>query len=375
MDKEEIWKSFSGNWVFKLYSKLHSKIHLGDIPTAILFSLSPCLVGLLFSLGWAIFSRDYTVVSTYLFNLSPWLHVIGFALALISFGWFRHKLAYVLIHLFEAFKTSKEEYRKIIDKWANCIANRNWIMVVVGIGLFAIPNFFETQAIWTSSQPPIVLEPWTGSSARFFFAVVYGVMHVVIVPFLLGSGTVGLIGTWLLLGDLLKQPLKLAYYRRTEAVIELATWLLMWTLIGLASVLLFGRSIVIYRANIRVLDISGAIQSIVALILAIVVGPLPLIQVRNAIAEAKRSELAHLEGLYERTYSELVSCLGKGRRGSKVQSLYERLETIEILIKKVESVPTLPIRWPSIARVSFGALLSIGSPIIREWLAMRIQLS
>lgn len=372
MEKKEIWDSFSGNWVFKLYSE----IRLPYTVTAILLSISLWLDGLFVSLHWAVFSRNYTVVSTYLFNLSPLLHVIGFSLALISFGWFTQKLTYVLIHLFEALEISREKYTEITSKWANRIANRNWMMVVVGMLLFAIPNFFETKAIWTSSQPPIFLEPWTSGSARSFFAVVYGVMHVVIVPFLLGSGTVGLIGTMLLLDDLLKQPLKLAYYRRTEAVIELATLLFMWTLIGLASVLLFGRSIVIYRANIRELDISGAIQAIIALILAIVVGPLLLIRVRKAITEAKRSYLAHLEGLYERTYSELVSCLGKERRSSKVvQNLHEILEIIEMLIKKVESIPTLPIRWPSIARVSFGALLSIGSPIIREWLAARIQLS
>lgn len=374
MNEDKVWELFSDNWVFKLYSI--KRFHW----TVIVFvlSASPIIIGAIGSL----FANAFL---TYVANVTPYLYMIGFAVSLVSFKWFTSKISRVLTALCPAFMLEEQEYIRVVRKWADSIANRNWTMILVGLIIAAL-NLNETIAIWVAPQPPMTLEPWTNSHARLFFAAFYGFVHVVITPFLLGSGAVGLLGTMLLIGDLLKRPLRLAYYRRLETVVGFAAWLVMWALIALASVSFFARPFVAFRVDILALDISGSFQSILASVLAICLGSIPIMQVRNAVLEAKERELARWEHLRDHLYAELSThaeyeVLGKADvvdqltlsdaeflDEQKLKGRYGTLEMVDKLIKQIEGIPNVPISWPSIAQMLLGALVSIGSSIVSEWL-------
>ncbi len=371
MNEALVWSYFSRNWVFKLYSKNRSHYVL----IAIAISVVPWIIGVIGSL----LSR---ALITYIINWSPYLNTLGFLAAMIAFGWYANKICYVINNLFPAFHIEENEYKEIIRKWADRIANKNWLFALISLPLVII-NVNDVIAIWSSATPPIILEPWVSSHASLFFAIFYGLLHAVITPFLLGSGILGLIGTMLIIGNILSHPLNLAYYRRTEVLVELVTWLVMWTLIGLASVLIFGRPIVIFKANIAALELSGIIQSTILSLLTLAIGAIPLVQIMNSVSQAKRIELSRLEHLYDQVYSKIVHHVEEPDKifyrvppvpprkdqvteSAGLANLYEEFETVEGLIKKVESIPNLPIKWNSILRVVFGVVLSASSSFLKS---------
>jgi hypothetical protein len=178
----------------------------------------------------------------------------------------------------------------------------------------------------------------------------------------------------------------LAYYRRTEAVIAFITWLVMWTLIGLASVVIFSRPLVFQTVEIPELYTSGTIQSMIGSFLIIAIGVLPVVQVVNAIVKAKRKELSHLEALYDQIYTRLAEKIGDNRPNlsskppassehdkdldnSEIANLNTQFETIKKLITQVEDIPNLPIQFGSVLRIVFGAGVSLGSSLIKDALS------
>lgn len=354
-----ILEIFSPNWVFKLFS--WKRFHY--IILSLMVSVVPVLIGLILSLFW----RASLI---YITNLSLWLNTFAIFLAFTAFGWFTHKLPDILVPLSEIFDIDVNEYEGIIDNWAKGFANRNWLMPIFGL-FFAIPNFREIGEIWRSLNPPILLEPWVNSFASSFFRFFYGFIHGILVPLILGSGLVGMIGVVGLLFSLFRKPLKLAYYRRTGIVIELTSWLMMWALIGMASILLFGRSLFVMPVDIPFLKISALIQSIPATLIILIIGSLPLILISNAVVKAKRIELNRLEISYGLTYTRFMEYLeksqGEGKQSKRLKNLSDELEIISKQIKQIEDIPALPIQWPSLTRVSLSALFSIGSPLIKDW--------
>jgi MFS family permease len=354
-----ILEMFNPNWVFKLYSWI--RFHY--IVLSLMVSIVPLLIGLILSLFWR-------ASLTYITNLSLWLNTFAIFLAFTAFGWFTHKLPDILVPLSEVFNIDDDEYGGIIKNWANRFANRNWLMPIIAL-LFAIPNLMETVDIWGSSKPPILLDPWVNSPASGFFEVFYGFLHGILVPLILGSGLVGMIGVVGLLFSLFQKPLKLAFYRRTSIVIELTSWLMMWALIGLASILLFGRSLFVMPVDIPFFKVSALIQSVPATLIILIIGSLPLILISNAIGKAKRKELNRLEVSYGRIHARLMANLekspGEEHQSQSVKDLDAELEIIIKQIKQIEDVPALPIQWPSVTRVSLSALFSIGSPLIEDW--------
>jgi len=358
---------FKANWVFKLYDRDRERPHY--VVLALLVSVVPLLIGLIFSLFW-------NATMTYITNGSLWLNTLAFSLAFIAFGWFTRKLPAVLVTLSEVLDIDDKAYKAIVVKWADRLANKNWIMLLFGFLPLAVLNLFETIEFWRSPDPPILLAPWIFSEASLFFGVFYGFMHVLLVPLLLGSGAVGMLGVLCLLFDLFQKPLKWECYRRTNDVIELAAWLMMWALVGLASVLLFGRSFIITPIDVRFVRTNALIQSVLATLIVLGIGSLPLVLVSNAITKAKNRELNRLEDCRQQVREKLMESLessteqpekSKGTETMEFRILSDKLAWIDKEIQQIESIPALPVRWPSIARVSFSALLSMGSPIVRDW--------
>ena len=301
----------------------------------------------------------------YISNITLYLNLAGIALAFIAFGWFTQKLPTLLVLLADLFEANSQSYEDVLEKWAK-VANRNWVMILIGVAIACL-NLVETIQYWTSSNPPSLLEPWVNSEASIFFACIYGFLHVLVVPFILGSGILGMYGVVFLFRDLFKIPIELIYYRRTESVISLTGWLLMWALIGLASMLFFGRSLFLFPIDLPWLWVSTLLQSVPATMLVLAVGSAPLIVVGNAIETAKSKERKYLERNYQETYKKFLACLESKRQKAQLQSHSEKLKILEERIHWINSIPTLPIRWPSMARISFGAVLSVFSPFIQDW--------
>ena len=275
-------------------------------------------------------------------------------------------------------------YSKVVEDRANQIANNIWVFILVSL-LFAVFNGRDVIAIWTSSTPSLALAGWTVGHARIYFEFLYFLLHGVITSFFLGSGVVGLVGTLLILQDIFRRPLRLDYYRRTEIVIEFVTWLIMWTLVGLSSVLVFGRPILFQRVNIPALFNSGIVQSILGSSLVIALGFLPFLLVIHAISKAKNSELLRLEDVSCQVRELLVKKLcsrSKYRASSQegavdqdscqLKELQEEYEAITNMIKQIKEIPNLPIEWGSILRVVVGAIISLGSSVTKDWMIARI---
>lgn len=373
MTKEKVWALFSRNWVFALYSASPWNY----VITALVVSIIPWLIGAIGS----IFAGAFLTFLNPIESPSAYLHIIGFSVGLIAFGWFINTFTDVLIQLSEAFDISPDKYEWIIRKYADFFANRNWLMAAVGFIFFSISNFRETLAIWNLSQKATLLEPWVTSPDSTFFGVYYGFLHVILVPFILGSGVVGLIGFVAIFYEIFKQPLILTYYRRTESVINLTAGLVMLTLIALSVVLLFGRPLELDPNNILNINISsaGIIQSIIATFLVLLVGSIPLLIIRATISEAKRKSIARWERLDEILSNRLVNNYEHVDKMEPSESsmdlpedpvinrLSNDLDVIRNQIRYVELIPSLPIQWPSIAKVSISALLSISAPLIQDW--------
>ena len=100
--------------------------------------------------------------------------------------------------------------------------------------------------------------------------------------------------------------------------------------------------------------------------------------------KAKKRELNRLEISYERAHGQLMECLERSVELSdedgptqlaELKILSEKLAIIQGQILQIESIPALPIRWSSMARVSFSALFSMGSPMVNDWLTKLMRMS
>jgi len=351
--EELVIQKFRLNWAFWLFT-INRINHWR-------FAITVPLV--IFIIG-GIFSAWLKVFYLYVTNWTLYLNLIGIALAFIAFGWFTQKLPPLLTLLADLFESNTENYLYVLDKWSK-FANRNLYMVLVGAAI-AVLNLIEIIKYWESTNPPILLIPWVNSEASIFFGIFYGFLHVIAVPFILGSGVIGMIGTIGLLRDLFKTPIDLVYYRRTEAVIGLTGWLLMWALIGLASILIFSRSVFVFSVDISWIKVSALLQSVPATLIVLGIGSAPLILIGNAIETAKNKERKYLERNYKETYRKFLACLSSDKK-RQLQPLSEKLKILDERIQWINSIPTLPIRWPSIARISFGTVLSMFSPFIQDW--------
>jgi hypothetical protein len=384
---EDVWAAFEENWVFRIYAgkrpgylrvdkrdpkwldELLRWIWSSYIRTAIFITLLVWLVGA----AGALLSGALDIFLT---TLPGYLNAFGILLALVAFGWFIEKLSDVLVRLASAVDVDQEGFNAIVELWADHVASNIPLMLLFSFP-FAVSNFVEARAIWTASLPPAQLAPWVVDPASSYFYGYYLFLHAIVVPFILGSGAAGLYGVVRLLKDLLQQPVKLASHNDLGVVIEFTAWLIMWVLIALASILLFGRSIVINRVDIPVSDLSGIGQAIIATLFILALGSFPIRWVHGAISRAKRVEANYWLDHKHRTLEQLkahfeVSLEQSGGGGSAWQEelalLSARLEAIGARIQDVESIPTVPIRWPSIARVSLGSILALAAPLFQDWL-------
>lgn len=345
---------FKSNWAFWLFYEKGINYWL----FAVLLPSAIFIIG-------AIFSALLHVFPVYVADLTLYLNLFGIALAFIAFGWFTHKLPRLLGLLADLFKSHITAYKAKISKWGE-FANKNWRMIGIG-AVLAIFNLVETIKYWTSPHPPVLLVPWVNSDASTFFAIFYGFLHVIAIPFILGSGMYGMYGIIRLFGDIFKIPIELVYYRRAEFVVSMTGWLLMWALIGLSSIAIFGRPLIFSSTDISWIKTSGLFQSIIATLIVLAVGSIPLIVIGNAIEAAKSKERTYLETKYQEIYKKFWTSLND-KTDDQQQVLSEKLKILDERLHWINGIPTIPIRWPSVLRISFGVVVSVFSPFIQDWL-------
>lgn len=386
MDQQEIRHMFRKNWVFRIYNIEIRQKRLAYLLSACLISASLYLLG---ALG-ALFSG---ALPAYLTSVSPYLHLVGVFLVFYAFDWFINRLISILSLLDEVFFTTRERYREAIQTLVDAIASRNIYMVFAG-AIFAFLNIVEINGIWNAPTPPILLANWITSPAQIYFRIFYTFMHGLVVPFLLGSGVIGLIGYISLIHKLFQFPLKLRNYQTTSLVIEWTTGLVMWTLMALGLILTLSRPIVFFKSDIKEILLSGGIQAGIALLLAVLVGVIPLRAVYKAIVKSKKEELSDWNNLRVeisralkahliRKYSSVGRKKSPAKAGAdtspnhqqqdkKLERITRDMESVDAEIRRINEIPGLPIKWPSILRVGFGTVFSIATPLLKDFLLVQL---
>lgn len=376
-NEETVWSLFGGNWVFRLFK--------GHKDRYVRFSL---LITFLFLAAGAVLSLLAGALRLYITNVTPYLNALALFLIFVAFGWYSNRLTEMLITLSDAFAVPQSEYTAVVKTWADRIANKNWLLALFGLPL-AIANLMETVAYWNSRTPPPMLEPWITSASSQFFEVLYGFVHVIVAPFLLGSGIGGLVGTILLLHALLKLPLKLANYQRLSSINGLTATLVMLTLIALAGVSLFGRPIAFFRADIELSNINAILQSLIFILLALAVGAIPLLRVNNAINKAKRLAVENWQNLHNQISLLIVTYFQARYAGAAlpqdiygqeaspddlpprdqvdIEALLMEQRAIEAQLNYIKNLSTFPVDWGSIFKVGIGVVLSLFSGLVQEY--------
>lgn len=386
MQVQEIRLMFQRNWVFKIYNFKIGNLKLPYLLSAALISTGLFLIG---ALGAVLCGAP----NDYFLAISPYLHLAGIFLVFYSFDWFIKRMINILGSLDDVFYADLDTYRDTIQKPADSIASRNIFMLGVG-AIFMILNIIEVNASWSAQPPPILLANWINSPAQLYFRIFYTLMHGVIIPFLLGSGIIGLIGYIVLINELFKLPLKLKNYQKTSLVIEWTTGLVMWTLMALGFILTLARPIVFFKTAIQEILLSGGVQALIAFILAVLVGVFPLKSVYKAIVTAKKKELRDWNNLRVATSNSLKKLLTNAysktldERGTlssdsdevyldlkfdkKLERINKDIESVDKEIRRINEIPGLPIKWPSILRVGVGTFFSIAMPMLKDFLLLRL---
>ena len=386
MKPTDIRWMFRKNWVFGIYNYKIGGTNVPYLLSAALISLSIFVVG-------AVGALLNSALREYLTAISPYLHLTGVFLVFVSFDWFIKRLTHILCLLEDVFNTNPKSYKRAIQKMVDAIASRNIYMIPAG-SIFAVLNIVEINAIWTSPTPPILLANWVNSPAQLYFRIFYTFVHGLVVPFLLGSGVIGLIGYIGLIHKLFQFPLKLKNYQTTSHVIEWTTGLVMWTLMALGLILTLARPIVFFKSGIQEILLSGGIQAFIAFVLAILVAVIPLRAVYRAITKAKREELDDWHGLRLEIASSLktilnskyVSSVKKPKQpgadadpfvseeiiDKKLERITRDIASIDAEINRINDIPGLPIRWPSILRVGVGTVFSVAFPLLKDLLLLQL---
>jgi hypothetical protein len=353
MLEENIRSVFSRNWVFWLYSRRKLPWYLIIAITALL----PMIIGA----SWAAFLGVFRL---YFFSFLTYSGPMLIALSLVAYHWFYVNFPRELDRLIPAIDIDDTEAMRVITKWANRVANRIGIMIVAGIPIGFV-GLVDTLSLWITPTGMWLGTPWVTSSRPLFFALVYAFYYVLAMGFLLGSGVVGTIGTGLIIGDLLRRPLKLDYYRRMQAVTHLSTGVGSWAFVAFASILI-ASSFVKPLSDPKVV-FSSILLSCIASVGLLVAFLSPLLAAHNAIVKAKKVRLAVYEERLSQLSEQIETVLSTGITGFRDET-HAYLENLEAFNKErsliiqqvgeIESISDWPITFANTLRFALTALIT-----------------
>lgn len=330
---QQVREWFGRNWVFRLFSLAHPLLIIVGIPIAVF------LVGGVAALLFGVFDRFARNLLAYPFG-------IGFGLA--AYGWFAGYFPQTLAEISTAFECAPGQFEQIGRKWAQRLANRNALMVIAGavIGASMLPNLL---GLWAAAGKPWLGQGWVQSDAQHgfpFFALYYGFNDVVAGGFLFGSGAVGLLGTVLVINELLHLPLKLAYARKLMAICNLGLWLAVWTLVGFVFILpikVLSTTQILHTRDLGSVALTTLVLAVIdAAALALAFG-VPIMAVRAAILRAKARQIESLLAMQESIYDtmERLRQDGSASAAATPYVMHTQLKTLLTGRYNVEELRTL----------------------------------
>ncbi len=296
MTAQQVHECFAPNWMFRLYRQTHPLVVVFGIPLAV------------FLVGCAI-ALPLGVLRLFIRNLMAYPIGLGFGLA--AYMWFVGYFPRVIESVSTAFECAQGEVEQIVRKWAQRLATRNWLIVVVGAAISAslLPNMLS---LWSSPNTAWMGQTWVQSDHQRglpFFALYYGFNEVIAGGFVYSTGVIWLLTTALLIHELLNVPLKLAHSRKLMVICNLGLWLAMWTLLALAYIL------PIKMLSTNQLAFTTLMLSAVdfgALTLAFGV---PILAVRQAIVQAKTRQMESLLVMQDSIF-QTIERLQRGNAGA-----------------------------------------------------------
>jgi hypothetical protein len=326
----------------------------------------------------------------YLFRCNLLAYPFGLVVALAAYTWFAIYFPKYLERIYPAFDASPQQFGEKIEKWAELVANRFW---VIGLGslLVGFLNYLNLDALW---QREIWLgDVWASSPAPVFFKIYYAFIDIIAGGFVLGSGAVGILGVMLLLHDLLSLRLKLSHIRLLGAIGSLSIGLSFWALLAFAFV---GPIRAVSAPNIlcvrqSTLEVDSAIvlanfgTSILASIVVVCSLLLPVYFAHRAIVRDKDLRISNLLEIQSELFTK-ADCLSNlyrtalaeeelqvGKEGARergqalnreLQQTYENITEVKKMIEVVESVPEWPITAGGVRRIVVAAIFPTLSNLV-----------
>jgi hypothetical protein len=392
MDENQIRSYFEPNWVFRLFKSVNFFLAVIGIPL------------LIFSIGAAV-AAIIGALDPFRCNLLA--YPAGPLMALAAYGWFAINFPKLIAKVYPAFDTTPEIFGSVIKMWADKLANPPIFFVLAGL-VVALLNYQNLNQMWESKV-------WLGdvwaSNTQWgtFFKWYYGIIDVAIGGFLLGSGAIGILGSVIVVRDLMKLPLKLSHYRSLHAIGDLSIGLTVWALVGLAligPIRAISAPNVLCQANAPITIDTGKILSnlVVSIFstIAVISGfGLPAYYAHQAIIRAKTQQIGRLQDTQNGIYN-LVNDLTKKLTGTTSPTLkkiekndsqtedegntsdgkeeqyeqnldelrrsYDRIAEINKMIEEVEAIPDWPITWQGVVKIIGAGIMPFATNLLTNLL-------
>ena len=74
-----------------------------------------------------------------------------------------------------------------------------------------------------------------------------------------------------------------------------------------------------------------------------------------------------MEKEFQETNKEFKKALAD-KLDAQQKPLSDKLTLLDERMRWIDRIPTIPVRWPSILRISFGVVVSVFSPFAQDWL-------
>lgn len=364
--EQQIRSHFAPNWVFQL----HARKRL--LTLAITLPIVIWVTGGIVALGLGVFP-------VFAGNLLAYGGPILMGVGLIAYRWFAINFPRILATLYPAFDEEEPgQFENVIHKWAHRIAVLPWVTVFFVL-VIALSNFADLLTLWQTTNLNWIGADWTASNQRLFFAFYYGFYNIVGGAFLLGSGAAGILGSLILIGDLLNIPIKLDYYRRLRYVSELSVSLAEWTLISFGSI--FIGSILIKPNVTPTLQASTILQSVLVSIALFSILITPTIFAHHAIFRARTRKIAiceaRLHAIAENIDNLILGSLSSDNvqpdYATKIEELRKERDTIRQQIQEIEAIPTWPISLGGIMQILAASGVPPVSVLLNDFISRLLR--
>lgn len=353
MNEERIRSALSKNWVFWLYGRKGLPWYL----IIAIISLLPMIIA-------ACLAALLGVFRVYFFSFLSYSGPLVIALSLVAYHWFYVNFPRELDRLVPALDIDQAEAMAVVNKWANRVANRIEIMILAGIPIGFV-GLVDTVSLWTTPTKTWLGSSWVASSRPLFFALVYAFYYVLAMGFLLGSGVAGIMGTGLIIGDMLRRPLKLDYYRRLQAVTDLSIGVGSWAFLAFAIVLI-ASSFIKPLSDPKVV-FSSVLLSFIASVALLFAFLSPLFAGHSAIVKAKKKRIALYEQRLSQLSEQIQTAISTGTTGledetpvylENLETLYKERTLLVQQVGEIESISDWPITFANIVRFTLTALVT-----------------